>query len=273
MKLPAFAMMAAIGLFTNSCQQQPPGQSSAASALKPVAMITSNGGTVRRVGELIKVDSKNSVGDARKFTIDTTGVNIPGDVDDSVMLQNAEALREQGATVILPTKDEQLFEVNGDSVYFASYEGVIRVVLSVASATEEGIQIDTAGYVVTVRAEGSPPKPPDTPKPPDPDPVPPEGFGLGTLVPGWLATVPANSRGEAAIIKQVLVANADLAAGGKYRTIAEMQIAIGAGLTAGIKDKLGWAGFGMALMTSLDKLKLKTPEEFGRAISEVAGAL
>jgi hypothetical protein len=107
--------------------------------------------------------------------------------------------------------------------------------------------------------------------------VPPEGFGLGTQVKAWLASVPVASRGEATLIKQILMANANLAAEGKFRTIAEMQIAIGAGLTAGIKDKLGWAGFGMSLMTALDKLQkskdIETPADYGRAISEVAGAM
>jgi hypothetical protein len=73
------------------------------------------------------------------------------------------------------------------------------------------------------------------------------------------------------------MANANLAAEGKFRTIAEMQIAISADLTAGIRDKLGWAGFGMSLMTALDKLQkskdIETPADLGRAISEVTGAM
>ena len=89
--------------------------------------------------------------------------------------------------------------------------------------------------------------------------------------------MPTGSRGDAVLIKQVLEANAKLAADGKYRTIVEMQAAIGVGLTAAIKDKLGWAGFGASLMGELQKLQtskeIETPSDFGKAIAEVAGAM
>lgn len=275
MKAPTIFLAAAVGLFTSSCEPQQAAKSvlpvGAASAA-PKAVINHNGTPQRRVGDLIHLDSHKSTGEAFKWYVDTSGVEVPSDNDDSQVRDNAAELRRMGFTVIEPQEDTATFEVLERDVFLASYPGVYRVILAAASNTDDGIQTDVTGYNVTV-GNGTPEPPPPTDEP-DPPKI---TFGLAKLVPGWLATVPDAAKGNKQSIAEVLAVNAKLAAEGRFNTLQEIQQAVGVGLSAAITDKKAWGKFGAEFTAAIDALqksgKIQTPADFGKAIGEVAGAM
>jgi hypothetical protein len=114
-----------------------------------------------------------------------------------------------------------------------------------------------------------------TPKTPPVVVTPPAtGFGLETQARQWMLTVTDPAKAQAADIRKLLEIVGNSAA--SYQTIGEMEAAIGALLTATIRDRAAWSGFGASLQSALSTLKsptvgkIKTPADLGKALLEVA---
>lgn len=111
-------------------------------------------------------------------------------------------------------------------------------------------------------------------RPPTTPPIPSE-FGLETQAKQWLLTIPASALVNRVEIAKALTDTAKAASEGKFNTLAEMESALGVALSVSIKDKPSWAGFGASLQAAYNTLKsptigkIKTPDDFGRALKEV----
>lgn len=114
---------------------------------------------------------------------------------------------------------------------------------------------------------------------PPPTPIPPGGtpggYGLASQVPAWLATVPAAARGDVPKIKEALATIA--AAAPKFKSVADMQAALGVSLTSAMANGSDWKTFGGQFNAAMVQLmaagKITTPAEYGQALLEVKGAL
>lgn len=281
-------MSAALCLLIGPCvpQNSSPAKQSAKQSAKaidvmPQAVIKSKGHS-RKTGELIALWSE-SIGEAKKWHLDVSDVNVPDGYDDTLLRQQADELRQLGATVIMPGGDETLFEVEGDRVYLASYAGVYRCSLVVAAnvtRVEDGknvtsLEIDTAHYNVTVTDDRpTPPSPPNDDDEPDP---PPSEFGVAGQVEEWLSTISDPHRNLIPKVKQQLLDQAALCAKGEFRTIAEVENSLLGNLTAILSGASSWRQFGERFNESSTALensgKIKTPADMGRFYSEVAGAM
>lgn len=235
-----------------------------------VAVIKVHGSAEKRVGDLIHLDGHDSTADTLTWYVDTSGVTVPDGLDDTVLKSNAEELKRLGYQVIGPTGEDSFYEIIGEDIFLSSYPGVYRVVLAAAGLSGGEVSVDLEGYSVTVAGDGvfhPPPKPPP----------PSQGFGLASSVPTWLATVPTDKRSNQKVIKGVLDTNARLAADGRFNTLTEIKQSLGAGLAAAVTEVVAWRSFGNSLYTAISKLeasgKIKTPQDFGKALAEIAGAM
>lgn len=133
---------------------------------------------------------------------------------------------------------------------------------------EDGMpQIYRFSQVIVV---GTPKVPPVVVTPP-----PAVGFGLEAQARQWMLTVTdAAAKGQAGDIRKLLEIVGNSAA--SYQTIGEMEAALGALLTATIRDRAAWSGFGASLQSALSTLKgptvgkIKSPADLGKALLEVA---
>lgn len=111
-----------------------------------------------------------------------------------------------------------------------------------------------------------------TPQPPI---FTPSEFNLETQVKQWLTTVNRTSIGNKGAIANALKESAEAAKQGKFETLAEMETALGVVLSKVIENKAAWAGFGASLQSAISVLKspsvdkIKTPQDLGRALTEV----
>ena len=109
--------------------------------------------------------------------------------------------------------------------------------------------------------------------PPKEDPETTE-FNLVSQAKGWMDSVPAEAKKDAEQIRKVLADSASAARDGKFKTLAEMETALGVALSQTIQNKIAWSTFGTALQTAIHNFQtsgmITTPADLGRALQEVA---
>lgn len=254
-------------------------------AAEPVAVVT--GKKVAKTGDLIVLDSKDSTADTkRKWTVWPELKGTASQVNENLE-RWANALREHGATVVMPTEsdDSLSIAIEGDNkLVLASYPGVYRVMLAVSNA--DGLAV--AKWTVTVSTDQ--PVPPDVPDDPPPDddpppPPPPPGvanrYDLEQACRLWLVQIPNETLSEKPAMRQVFATIGQGAVDGKYATAKDVETGLSKTLKDAGMNKLittaAWNSWGKSASAAIVALqasgKIATPQDYGQALLEVAEGL
>lgn len=246
----------------------------------PIPKIT--GPTNASVGEIIIIDASQSAGmtgatpQHYNWLVDTSEVTVPLSKDGPDLAKLVSQLRASGFSVQAPADGQpmtyMILEGNA-KILLASYPGTWKISLAVGN--EFGVR--QIPWKVVVKKDGTVPIPnPD----PGPGPTPQPGpvtFGLSEQVPGWLATVPQSARSNIPSIVEALKGNAAACASNKFGTVGEAETALTVVLLSAVQNRTAWLRFGTSLNDALTNLKsagrIVTPQDFGKAITEVAVAL
>lgn len=152
---------------------------------------------------------------------------------------------------------------NVDETFVAGAGLISREITVYKSTTKDGKPAIDATAVKIVG--------PDGPPGPKPDPDPPSDEPLAKQVARWLATVPADAKGNAAAIAEVMVNTAK--AENNYSTVEEMASGMNASIRLVVDDPAAWKGFGMQLTAYVAKQDAKTPKELAVVLKAIAAAM
>jgi len=250
---------------TSVCQGEPP-------------VLDIKGPTTARSGDIIVLDASGSVADHYNWLVDVSSVDVPGGGGDgsdiSTMVSQLKAL---GYNVQSPGDDSgpltHILIDGGKKVITASYPGIWRFYL--AGSNSEGVVQKSWTVKIGTFTPDSPPK--DDPK--DPPKIP--EFGLADQVSGWVSKVPASSQSQKSTLKESLHKVGTDCVNGVHDTPDACEKAVGEVIlqlvSSGKLNSSDWSSFGQSLNLAFTALRatgsIKTPQDYGYAVLEVAGGL
>lgn len=124
------------------------------------------------------------------------------------------------------------------------------------------------------------PSPIPTPGPgpgPNPTPTPSTGFGLDPVVRQLVIDMSGTAKADLPNVARVISQAATSAIAGKFNTLAEVEAVTNQLIVSQIRDKDGWLEFATTVDAALVDLqakgKIATPQDYGRALAEIAGGM